>query len=410
MNNRTLVPEYGPLTGVRVVITGSLIAMPHAASMMADFGAEVIAFERKDTGETYRSFPPHIKNENGRVGAAFAQDARNRLDVTFDMDLNRPEALEVFTQLIKKTDIYMENMVWIDKFGITDEWLLEQNPRLVIVHVSGFGNKNFGGVEEICNRASNDAAGQAFSGAASINGTKEKNAVMLPYTNDYITGLTAAFGALSAYIYASRTGEGQVVDVSQFESHARVLADLFVNYTENGVVKQAGSIPLQPADVFMAKDKPVALAAVGQQYFKALDIVGFDPSYFKFEEVAMGPAMHSEKGREFDLAFRAWCSDHTADEIVRKFSEKKIPCSQVNNAEDAVNNEHFNKRGDFVKYEDQTLKKDITAFGIAPKMSKTPGKVWRGAARLGQDNEEVLRHILGFDDEKIKDLQAKGLF
>lgn len=411
MQNNNIVPIYGPLTGIRVLTAGSLIAMPHAATMLADFGAEVISYERKQVGETYRLFPPHISNENGTVGAAFAQDARNRLNVTFDLDLNNQEARKVFIGLIKNTDIFMENMVWMDKFGINDELLLEWNPKLVIVHVSGLGNKNFGGIEEMCNRASNDAVGQAYSGAMSINGTVEQPELMYPFTNDYITGLTAAYGALCAYIHASKTGEGQVVDVSQFESHARVLSDLFVNYTENGYIKRPSRVPIQPAGVFIAKDSFVSLAAAGpSQFKKALDILGFDPEYFTFKEVAAGPALYSDKGKEFDQRFRKWCKDHTAEEIVKAFASQKIPCSVINTVEDTFKEQHWHDRGNFIKYEDQTLKKEITAFGIAPKMSKTPGMVWRGAPRLGQDNEEVLKNILGYPEDKIRQLQEKGIF
>lgn len=411
MQENTIIPRFGPLEGVRVLICGSLIAMPHAATMLADFGAEVIAYERKDVGETYRLFPPHVKNENGLVGAGFVQDARNRLNVTFDLDLSKPESQEIFYNLIKQSDIFMENMVWMDKFGIYDEKLFEINPKLVIVHVSGLGNKKFGGIEELCDRASNDAVGQSYSGAMSFNGTAEQPELTFPFTNDYITGLTAAFGALSAYIHARKTGQGQVVDVSQYESQARVLSDLFVNYTENGFIKRPSRVPIQPAGVFMAKDGFVSLAAAGpSQFQKALEVLGFDPAYFTFKEVAAGPALFSEKGKEFDLRFREWCKNHSAKEIVTAFAQKKIPCSVVNTVEDAFNEKHWHERDNFIKYEDQTLQKEVTAFGICPKMSKTPGKVWRGAPRLGQDNEAILRNILGYSNEKINELKEKGIF
>jgi crotonobetainyl-CoA:carnitine CoA-transferase CaiB-like acyl-CoA transferase len=412
MSRKMVVPNYGPLTGVRVLITGSLIAMPHAATMLADFGAEVITYEKKDIGETYRPFPPLIKNENGIVGAAFAQESRNRLNVTFEMNLtDNPEAKEVFAGLIRESDIFMENMVWMDKFSITDEWLLEINPKLVIVHVSGYGNKRFGGVEELCKRASNDAVGQAYSGTLSFNGTSEEPYLVKPFNNDYITALTAAFGALSAYIHAEKTGEGQIVDVTQFEAQARVMNDLFVNYTELGLIKKPAPYPIQPAGIFMTKDKFVSLALLGKsQFYKGLEIFGFDPEYFTFEEVAFGPSLFSEKGKEFDQKFREWCKNHTAEEIVKVFATKKIPCAQINNAEDCYKEKHWHERGNFINYEDQTLRKEITAFGIVPKMSKTPGKVWRGAPRLGQDNEVVLKEILGYSEEKIAKLKEKGVY
>jgi len=174
-----------------------------------------------------------------------------------------------------------------------------------------------GGVEELCKRASNDAVGQAYSGTLSFNGTSEEPYLVKPFNNDYITALTAAFGALSAYIHAEKTGEGQIVDVTQFEAQARVMNDLFVNYTELGLIKKPAPYPIQPAGIFMTKDKFVSLALLGKsQFYKGLEIFGFDPEYFTFEEVAFGPSLFSEKGKEFDQKFREWCKNHTAEEIV----------------------------------------------------------------------------------------------
>lgn len=87
----------------------------------------------------------------------------------------------------------------------------------------------------------------------------------------------------------------------------------------------------------------------------------------------------------------------------------KVPCSRVMGAKDCLANEHYQKRNDFIKYEDQTLGKEVTAFGIVPKMSGTPGQVWRGAPSLGQDTNTILKELLGYDDAKIADLKEKNL-
>ena len=151
-----IIPEFGPLAGLRVIGAGSLIAMPFAATMMADFGAEVIQIERPKIGDTYRSFPPLKKTEQGTAGSSWMQDARNRLSMTLELDLNDPDVKEIVFRLIERSDIFIENMVWLDKLGIHDSELLKINPRLVIVHVSGYGHKEFGGLPEICNQASYD--------------------------------------------------------------------------------------------------------------------------------------------------------------------------------------------------------------------------------------------------------------
>ena len=113
---------------MRIVGTGSLIAMPFAATMMADFGAEVIQIERPGVGDTYRSFPPVVSTEKGSASSSWIQDARNRLSLTLELDLRDPDVKEIFLKLIAESDIYIENMVWLEKLGIRDEELLSVNP------------------------------------------------------------------------------------------------------------------------------------------------------------------------------------------------------------------------------------------------------------------------------------------
>ena len=109
---------------------------------------------------------------------------------------------------------------------------------MVIVHVSGYGRPQFGGIPEVCDRASYDMMGQAYSSFMNLNGDTDRPPMLTkPWTNDYISALTAVFGALSAYIHAQETGEGQVVDVAQFEAMGRILSDTIVSYTEAGVLK-----------------------------------------------------------------------------------------------------------------------------------------------------------------------------
>ena len=136
-NKNFLIPSFGPFAGIRVLGTGSLIAMPFAISMLAEFGAEVIQIERPGAGDNYRNFPPIAKTERGSAGSSWIQEARNRLSMTLELDLKDPDAREIFMGLIRRCDMYLENMVWLEKLGIHDEDLLRENPRLTIVHICG---------------------------------------------------------------------------------------------------------------------------------------------------------------------------------------------------------------------------------------------------------------------------------
>ena len=359
---------------------------------------------------------PFAEVNGKKVSTAWAQDARNKLSLTLELNLKHPEVKELFYGLIKEADIFMENMVWLDKLGIYDEELLKVNPKLVIVHISGLGNAKFGGVPSVCNRASYDMIGQAFSGWLYLQGFKDRDPVVAkPYMNDFVSAFAALFGTLAAYTTAQKTGKGQVVDVAQFEAMAQYMCGTYTSYTMAGQVSERSgnaSPAFQPYDLFESKDGAlVALGAFGPGVYKrCIQALGFDLEYFNYKDCSSGvEAVASPKGRELNAKVVEWCKSHTAAEIEQIMEDAKVPCSKVNNAKDTFENEHFKSRGDWITYEDQTVGADITAFGIAPKLSETPGKVWRGAPSMGQDTESVLKTVLGYDDAKIADLREKKL-
>ena len=368
---KQIIPQYGPFAGMRVIDSGSLIAMPYAATLLADFGAEVIHIERPGVGDTLRVLAPFAKEDGKTVSTSWAQDGRNKLSLSLELNLKHPEVKELFFGLIKEADVFMENMVWLEKLGIRDEELLEVNPKLIIAHISGYGNPRFGGLPEYCDRASYDMIGQAFSGWMGLNGEKGGEPVVgKPWLNDFTSAYATVFAVLAAYINVLKGGDGQIVD-----------------------------------------GYDVALGAFGPGVYKrAIQAMNLDLEYFNYKDCSSGiEAVASEKGRELDAKTIEWCAARTAQEIEDAMAQFKVPCSRVMGAKDCLANEHYQKRNDFIKYEDQTLGKEVTAFGIVPKMSGTPGQVWRGAPSLGQDTNTILKELLGYDDAKIADLKEKNL-
>ena len=415
-DRKFIIPEFGPFAGMRAVCAGTLLAMPFAATMLADFGVEVIQIERPGVGDTQRLLAPFAELNGKTVSAAWAQESRNKLAMTLELNLKHEEVKEIFYGLIREADIFMENMVWMDKLGVYDKELLKVNPKLVIVHVSGLGHKEFGGLPNVCNRASYDMIGQAFSGWLNLQGDPDRPPVIAkPYLNDYVSAFSALFAALSGYIYAQKTGEGQVVDVAQFEAMAKCMSSTYTAYTMLGTVTERtgnASPSFQPYDIFLSRDGfYVALGAFGPGvYNRCIPAMGLDLDYFNYKDCSYdAEALASPKGRELNAAVTAWCASHDAQEIESIMETARVPCSRVNTAKSAYENEHFRSRGDWIKYEDQTTGAEVEAFGIAPKMSKTPGRVWRGAPSMGQDTENILKTILGYDDAKIAELREKKL-
>lgn len=411
-----IIPKFGPLAGIRVVGAGSLIAMPFAISMMADFGAEVIQIERPGLGDTYRKFAP-VKEIDGKyLGAAWAQEARNRLSLSLELNLADEDVKDIFYRLIRESDIFIENLVWLDKLGICDDELLQINPRLVIVHISGYGRAEFGGTGDTTGRASYDIIGQAYSGYAMCNGQEGEAPVLVkPGLNDYVTALFALFAVQSAYISAERTGRGQVVDVSQVESMAKIMRE---NFTRNslglGETRRSGnkSEATQPWNCFQSRDgRYLAVGAVGEiVYTRFIRAIGLDVEAFPYTETAKGTAaVHSPLGQELERQITAWFASHDAAEIDRRMSEARVPCSIIHSPGECLRDPYFRVRDDFVQYEDQTTGAAVTAFGIAPKFSETPGRIWRGPPGLGQDTDAILGEILHYSEGEIQRFRRKKI-
>lgn len=425
-----LIPAYGPLTGMRVLLTGSIVAAPFAASLLAENGAEVIHVERPGMGDPYRSQAPVITHGESqpfalstpqtplteKVSTGWIQEARNKLSLCLEVNLNIPEAREIFLALIRNCDVWIENMVWLEKLGITDEMMFEANPRLVIAHISGFGRPQFGGVPEECDRPSYDPIGQAEGGWMYINGFPEPNppGYASSFMNDYLSAMFCVSGILMAYINAIKTGKGQVVDVAQVECMSKCLNDTFVNYFTLGTVKErvGNRIPIfQPGNLFKTKDGYLYLGAYGPAvYGRALKAMGLDVARYPHELAgASREAINSDLGRELARTIDEWMAARSSQEGMEQLRKFKVPCAIPKSAQDLATSEHYQKRGNWVSYKDETLEKTVTAFGFAPKMSETPATVWRGAPKLGQDTDDILRTIVGYDDSKIAALKGKGV-
>jgi crotonobetainyl-CoA:carnitine CoA-transferase CaiB-like acyl-CoA transferase len=237
----SLLPEqFGPLQDVRILSTGSLIAQPYAASLSAEMGAEVIQIERPGEGDAAwrhlgRQLP--TKDGNGFAATTWIQERRNSFYAT--LDFSKPEGRAIFLKLVQVCDIWMESSKpgSYSKWNLTDDVVLQTNPKIVIAHVSGYGQS---GHPEYLGRASYDMIGQAFGGLMHQTGFPDPEPPVRanPWTADYITALFCLWSSLAGYISAQRTGKGQVIDISQFESIHRLLSGTMVEYFAAGFVRQ----------------------------------------------------------------------------------------------------------------------------------------------------------------------------
>ncbi|MBS7640048.1 MAG: CoA transferase [Candidatus Bathyarchaeia archaeon] len=408
-------PSHGPLSGIRVLSAGSIVAGPFIGILLADCGAELIHIEGTD-GEAWRYVGPFIEGDGRRIGSEYASSVRNRLHIA--LNLRTEEGKEIFYGLINQSDIFIENMVWLEeRFGISDEQILSVNPKIVIVHVSGYGKAKFGGDPEKCSRASYDLIAQAYSGWNKAFMAPSDDVIRIPfYTGDYITALFGAVGALAAYIHAQKTGEGQVVDVAQFEAIARILEFYYTLYFNlDGYMDWRGYEKThprtQPYGLYRAKDGWIALGAVGpavyRRFIEALSgLTGINPDDFPYEECQV---RDSPKGSQLYKIITECFAKYTKEELENYFAKWRIPCSRVTTPEDIIKDSHWLQRGDIIEVFEMVTGRTIKQMGVVPKFSKTPGRVWRGPTRIGEDTVKILKGLLELSDEEIMELKNKGV-
>jgi crotonobetainyl-CoA:carnitine CoA-transferase CaiB-like acyl-CoA transferase len=395
-----------------VLDTGRFVAGPWAATHLAEFGAEVIHIEgppfRPPYADATRSLPPLLPVGAPReesVSESWVQYSRNKLSL--GLDLRSEEGRSVFLDLARCADIWIESSRpgTYDRLGLTDPTVQSANPRLTIVHISGYGQD---GSPDRRATPSYDLIAQAYSGFLSIQGNPPPGPPMRSGTalNDTVTGLAASGAALMGYIASQRTGRGQVVDVAQYEVFFTLLENLALNYFMRGVVRgRFGNAHqrLHPYDLVAARDGWVVLAAPSREsWLKLKPLLGVDDPRWDDME------WRTEHRKEVDPVINAFVARHTVEELEELGRRHDVAISRVYDIAAIARDPHYRSRSMFVEWEDPVAGR-VKGAGIAPKFSETPGQVWRGAPWLGQDNERVLGGLLGYPPERIRRLRERAV-
>ncbi|MFO1037433.1 MAG: CoA transferase [Geminicoccaceae bacterium] len=405
-----LTPRFGPLEGIRAVGTGVFIAQPYVGTKLAEFGTEVIHVERPG-GDTFRLSAPHLTRGGRRQGCDEADNLKNKLSL--GLDLTHKSALEILMALWKISDVWMESSApgTLEHHGIGNELALAVNPSLVILRVSTYGQY---GLEDYLHRPGYDALAQAYGGMMCITGDPSGPPQRAKtYTGDYVTALTGWAAVMMALWEVRKSGRGQVVDLAQFEAVAQTNGNTLPFYTgEGGVTGLTGNraTGYQPYDSFRCADGWVFIGAVGGAIYERVPaFLGLDPHEYSYEACSKdAAAVGSEKGRELDRRLREYCAARPAAVVERELSEARIGCARVYDVRDQYEDAHYAARDMTVPVLDRQSGVPVRVFGVVPKMSLTPGRIWRGAPSIGDDTTDVLETLLGFSAERIGDLYADG--
>ncbi|MGI5912237.1 MAG: CaiB/BaiF CoA transferase family protein [Syntrophomonadaceae bacterium] len=392
-----------PLSGLRVLGATRLLAGPYVETLLADMGAEDLTIELPGVGDDNRNNFPQA---NGIIGTCFLASNRNKKSIT--LDLRTPEGQEIFRELVKISDIVVENNRpgTMAKWNIGYEQLKEINPGIIMASLSGYGQTG-----PYSQRTGVDIVGQAAGGLMSITGMKDGPPLRVGNAlADYLGGLYATYGILSALYYREKTGKGQYIDTALVDSVVGVLENVVPNYNLLGMIQQRNGSRIgstAPYNCFSAKDGYVVIGVTGDVLWNRLVQVMGREDLLDDPRFQTAPK-RVENADLVDEVTQAWVSEKTVDEVVSLLAEVGVPCSRVNDAQTLLSDPQIMAREMLVDVEYPGVGK-FKVPGITPKLSLTPGRIYSNPPTLGQHNDEVYRGLLNFSDEKMNALREKGI-
>lgn len=391
-----------PLSDLRVIEMGQLLAGPFCGQLYADFGAEVIKVEEPTRGDPMREWgreKPHGKSLWWPVVA------RNKKSVTSDLRVE--EGQEIVRQLVAVSDVLIENFRpgTLERWGLGYDVLAAINPRLIVIRVTGFGQTG-----PYAARAGYGAIGEAMGGLRYVVGD--------PSTPPSRTGisigdsLAATFGALGGLIALharDRTGRGQVVDSAIYEAVLAMMESLIPEYQIGGYIRErTGAIlpNVAPSNVYPTADGQMILVAANQDtVFQRLATVIGQPELAEDERYATHSA-RGEHQQELDDLISEWTGSHTADALIDLLNDAGVPTGRIYRAPEMLVDPHFAARNIIVRLAHPDFG-EIAMQNVVPRLSETPGEVrWVGPA-LGQHNEEIYTGLLGKSREELAVLREK---
>ena len=391
----------GPLTGLKVLEMGQLIAGPFAAKTLADFGADVIKIEPPGTGDPLRQW--RLLHEGTSVW--WQVQSRNKKSVT--LDLKSPEARDIVRRLIDECDVLIENF----KPGVMEAWgfdhasLARTNPGLVMLRISGYGQTG-----PYKDRPGFGVVAEAMGGLRHLTAEPGRVPVRVGVSiGDTLASLHGVIGILMALHHRHATGQGQVIDVALYEAVFNCMESLLPEYSAFGAVREAAGSALPgiaPSNAYACADGWVLVAGNGDSIFtRLMTAIGRD-------DLARDPTLVGNPARvarvaEIDAAIGAWTASRTVAAVLDALHEAKVPAGRLYTAKDIAEDPHYRARG-MIERVVSADGRAVEVPGIVPKLSATPGGIQRRAPTLGEDTEAVLRDV-GVTHEQLQALRERGV-
>lgn len=391
------------LSGLRVVDLSRLIAGPYATQLLADMGADVIKIENPQGGDDSRKLViPALAGE----GAMYLWTNRNKRSITLDLRLE--EARQIVRDLVAEADVVIENFSAgvMDRFGLGYDDLSAINPRIVYCAISAFGRRG-----RYASRPGFDPIAQAESGLFSLSGYPDQPPVRVGGSIvDITTAIIASNVILGALMARERLGQGQYVEASLWDSAVALIGPIGLNYLitgEDEVRVGNGSKNAAPAGLYKCADGELYLTCANDKTFRQLVV-----EVLKRPELADHPdyCTYSQRvanGKALDDVLKACFSQITQSELLKSALQHGVPLGRVRSIAEAYSSDEMESQDLLFSLEHPSAD-EVPGIGAPFKMFGTPVSDPVAPPLLGQHTDEVLRDVLGYEDEKIDSLRSAG--
>tara|TARA_B100001059_G_C17794015_1_gene561920 strand:- start:17 stop:1225 length:1209 start_codon:yes stop_codon:yes gene_type:complete len=401
MTNKSKSANVGPLNDIRVIELGQLIAGPFCGQLMADMGADVIKVEPPGTGDPMRVWG------RGDYPLWWSVCARNKKCIT--ANLRKSEGQELVKKLISQADMVLENFRpgTLEKWGMSYDELSAQNPGLIMIRVSGYGQTG-----PYSKRAGYASVGEAIGGMRYLCGEPDRKPSRTGLSlGDSLAATYACMGALAALHHREKTGEGQVIDASIYESVLTVMEATIPEYTvSNHIRERSGSkLPnIAPSNIYDCKNGSIVIGANQDTIFRRLCDAMQQPELAS-DKRFINHVSRGDNQETLDQLINDWCSLRDVDAVEELMELHAVPAGKVYRAPDMLNDPHFIDREAIVNVPSERWT-DLKMQNVFPKMSKTQGQIrWSGVEELGAHNDEIYEGMLNLTKDQLIDLKKKSI-
>ena len=395
--------SYRPLEGYRVVDLTHYVAGPVATQQLAELGAEVFKIEFGPGGDPTRTLP----FSKGGTSAMFVQHNRGKKSVC--VDLRTPQGQQVVKELVRSSDVLVENYSpgVVGKFGLDYKSVQEINPRIIMCSLSSYGQTG-----PLSQSPGLDWVGGAWSGVLDLMGPAD--GAPMPVTfgmGDIATGAHGASAIIGALLFRERTGKGQYLDISLLDSYAYMLDSQVSNLTVTGskfVPKRSGgrNEQLFPVGTFKARDRYFVIMVCFDAHFVRLCEAMGQPELARDPRFATN-ADRVENHEALTEIITSWLQSFSdSDDIAKLFVEARVPAAPILTLKEAVAHPHLRERGTYRKVHDPVLG-DFDIPGMPFRSSLGVEAAALVAPRLGEHTQEVLKTVLGYDDQTVERLASE---